>query len=83
MELQTLALKPYVTGSRATVKAVERGQAEAVFVATDAEKRFTLPVKEACAARGIPLTEVPSMRELGRAARLQVNAAAAAVLKSS
>ena len=83
MELQMLALRPHVTGSRATIKAVEREQAEAVFVAADAEKRLTQPVKEACAVRGIPLTEILTMQELGRAASLQVAAAAAAVLKGN
>jgi len=82
MELQMLALKPHVTGSRATIKAIEGERVQAVFVAADAEKRVIQPIKEACAAHGIAFTEVPSMRELGQAACLQVSAAAAAVLKS-
>lgn len=81
MDVQLLATRAHVTGSRATLKAIEKRQAEAVFLAADAEKRVVQPLRDACAEQGITVTEVASMQELGQAARLQVPAAAAAVLK--
>ncbi|MDI6631541.1 MAG: ribosomal L7Ae/L30e/S12e/Gadd45 family protein [Bacillota bacterium] len=68
-------------GSKETLKAVERGQAKIVFVAKNAERRVTEPVVRACQARGTPVEEVASMRELGRACGISVNCASAAVIE--
>ncbi|MCL6558994.1 MAG: ribosomal L7Ae/L30e/S12e/Gadd45 family protein [Firmicutes bacterium] len=68
-------------GSKETLKVVERGQAKVVFVATNAERRITEPIIRACQARGTPVEEVPSMRELGRACGISVNCASAAVIE--
>ncbi|MCL2496489.1 MAG: ribosomal L7Ae/L30e/S12e/Gadd45 family protein [Clostridiales bacterium] len=80
MDVKLLASHPHVTGSRATLKAVEKGQAMAVFLAADAEKRVVQPLREACLLRGVEVVEIPSMQHLGRAARLAVPAAAAALI---
>jgi len=66
-------------GSRQTLKAIQRGQARVVYVALDADRRVIDPIIEACRARGTPLVEVDSMRELGRACGIVVNCASAAV----
>jgi len=68
-------------GSKETLKAVERGQAKVVFVAKNAEQRVVEPVIRACQARGTPVEEVSSMRELGRACGISVNCASAAVIE--
>jgi large subunit ribosomal protein L7A len=66
-------------GSRQTLKAIQKGQARVVFVARDADPRVTEPIIQACRARGTPIVEVDSMRELGRACGIVVNCASAAV----
>jgi len=69
-------------GSRQTVKAIERGAATTVFVATDAEEHITRPVVDMCQRRGVEVVYVPSMIELGRACGIQVGAACAAILRA-
>ena len=67
-------------GSKETLKAVENGLASQVFIAKNAEKRVTLPLIEACRQNQVPITEVETMEELGKACEITVKAAAAAVL---
>lgn len=67
-------------GSNQTVKAIRRGRAQVVFVATDADRRVVADVIAAVRDRGLEVIEVGSMRDLGRACGIAVGAAAAAVL---
>jgi large subunit ribosomal protein L7A len=69
-----------VVGAKQTLRAVERGEAQAVYLARDADQRVVRPIKEACERAGIPLVETASMEELGRICGIAVGAAAAAVL---
>lgn len=80
MTVDKLAEGTIVAGSRATLKAIEKGQAEYVFFAADAEKRVLQPILDACAKYQVKTVEVATMGELGKAARLQVATAAAARL---
>lgn len=67
-------------GASQTVRAIEHGRAVLVLVARDADRKVVEPVIRAAERRGIPLVEVDSRRELGRACGIAVEAAAAAVL---
>ena len=69
-------------GTNQTAKAISRGQARAVFVAQDADRRVTEPLLRAARERGMEVVEVPSMVALGRACGIAVGAAAAAILES-
>ncbi|HAG06574.1 MAG TPA: 50S ribosomal protein L7Ae-like protein [Peptococcaceae bacterium] len=66
-------------GSKQTLKAIQRGQAKVVYVARNAEPHVTGPVLEACRTQQVPVVEVPTMRELGRACGIAVNCASAAI----
>jgi len=66
-------------GSKQTLKAIQRGQAKVVYVARNAEPHVTGPVLEACRTQKVPVIEVPTMRELGRACGIAVNCASAAI----
>ena len=68
-------------GSKQTLKAIERGQAETVYIARDAERRVVEPVTAACRLRRIPVTEVESMRVLGKLCGIDVGCACASLLK--
>ena len=68
-----------VVGAKQVLKAVEAGEAVRVFIASDADVFVTRRVYDACREKGVQVTEVPSMRELGEACGVQVKAAAAAV----
>jgi large subunit ribosomal protein L7A len=69
-----------VTGTKQTQKAVDRGKVLRVYIARDADERVTRPIIEACTQKGIPITLVDSMDELGKACSIKVKAAMAAIL---
>jgi len=68
-------------GAKQTLKAVERGHAQAVYIARDAERRVVEPVTAACRIRGIPVMEVESMQVLGKLCGIDVGCACASLLK--
>lgn len=67
-------------GARQTLKALENGTAQVVFVARDAEERVVKPVEDLCRRQGAELVYVDNMRELGKYCSINVGAAAAALL---
>lgn len=69
-----------VVGVKQLRKAVLHGAARQVFLALDADPALTEPLEELCVQQGIPYVHVRSMAELGRACRIEVGAAAAAVV---
>jgi len=69
-----------VAGFKQTTKAVENGSARLVYVARDADDKIRVPVQELSQAKGVPLVEVDSMKELGQACGIQIGTAAAAVI---
>ncbi len=68
-------------GSKQTLKKVLAGETAVVYLAEDADTSITEPLQNLCAERGIPVTFVPTMAELGRLCRIEVGAAAAAILR--
>ncbi len=69
-----------VVGVKQLLKALSRGQVKKVFVAKDADPLLTEPVLKQCAQAEIALVLVPTMRQLGAACDISVDAAAAAIL---
>jgi large subunit ribosomal protein L7A len=72
-----------VVGLKQLRKALSEGRAAKVFAAADADPKLTGPVKELCVKAGVPLEEVPTMAELGKACDIEVGAAVAALLHNS
>jgi large subunit ribosomal protein L7A len=70
-----------VVGLKQTSRALEKGEVNSVYIAKDAEKHLLLPIIEQCKKEQIPLKEVASMTELGKACGIKVGAAVAAVLE--
>ncbi|MBZ4654895.1 MAG: ribosomal protein HS6-type (S12/L30/L7a) [Peptococcaceae bacterium] len=73
--------KRKIVGLKQTTKALERGQVRMVFLAKDADEKVRRPVMEMCQAHGVPLEEVETMRELGKAGGIQVPATVAAIIE--
>ena len=67
-------------GTKQTLKAIEKGIAEIVFIAKDAESKVTTPLVDLCNQKNVPIYYVDTMEELGKACKIDVSAAAAAVL---
>ncbi len=69
-------------GTNETTKAVERGQAKLVIIAEDVDpEEIVMHLPILCDEKGIPYTYVPSKRELGKAAGIEVSAASAAIIE--
>lgn len=68
-------------GTKQTLKKVTAGQTTSVYLAEDADAAIIEPLQTLCAERGISVTFIPTMAELGRLCRIEVGAAAAAILR--
>lgn len=79
--LSELSTRDKIVGIKQLKKALAAGQAAKVFLAMDADPKLTAPIVETCQSGGVPLEQVPTMAELGRACGIEVGAAVAALLK--
>jgi large subunit ribosomal protein L7A len=70
-----------VIGKKQTLRAISKNEAEKVYVSRDADKHVTKPIVDACESSGIEIVYFDNMKELGASCGINVNAAAAAVLK--
>jgi len=70
-------------GTNETTKAVERGNAELVFIAEDVQpEEIVMHLPELADEKGIPFVFVETQDDIGHAAGLEVGSAAAAVTDS-
>jgi len=70
-------------GIKQTLKAVEKGNAKAVYLAKDADERVIGGLKELCQKNSVDILYVDSMKQLGKACDIEVDAATVAILKSN
>ena len=75
-ELQT---QDKTVGLKQSIKKIKSGEAKKVFVALDASPSLIDEIRSACKEFNIPVNEVSEMKELGRAAGIDVGAAVVAV----
>lgn len=69
-------------GTNETTKAVEKGIAKLVLIAEDVEpEEIVMHLPPLCEEKGVPYLYVPSKRELGRAAGIDVAAASACIVE--
>ena len=76
--LTELATRDKVIGVKQSARAIRAGRAKRVFLACDADRLLTDPIRGAC--DGLPLEEGYTMAQLGRACGIAVGAAVVAVL---
>lgn len=79
--MQRLKTESHTVGMRTTLRAIESGKAELVFLAEDADVFVTRRVQEACRAMNVAYERVSSMKELGEACGVSVKTACAAIVK--
>ena len=79
--LTELSAKNKIVGIKQLRKALRDGSAQKVFVAMDADPKLVQPICVSCREGGVPVEEVPTMAELGRACGIEVGAAVAALLR--
>lgn len=73
--------KKRTVGTKQTLKALEKGLASQVFVASDAEQHVIRPLVQRCQDKGIPVFMVDTMKNLGKACGIEVGCAAAALIE--
>lgn len=69
-----------VVGVKQSRKAVQRGVAQLVFLALDADPQVTEPVLALCEASHVPVETVSHMKDLGAACGIALDCAVAAVV---
>ena len=69
-------------GYKQSLRALSDGKAEKLLVAADADEKMTATLKKAAAEHNIPVTEIPTMRELGVICSIEVGSSCAVVLKN-
>ncbi|MBU6145823.1 MAG: ribosomal L7Ae/L30e/S12e/Gadd45 family protein [Paenibacillaceae bacterium] len=72
---------PLCIGTKQTLRALERGNVERVYVAMDADASMIAQVVALASRQRVDVVRVDAMRALGRACGIDVGAAMAAVLK--
>lgn len=79
--LTELMDKEKVVGVKQLKKALRDDRAAKVFAAQDADPKLIAPIVETCREKNVPLEEIPTMAELGKACGIHVGAAVAALIK--
>ena len=67
MTLDELKASAFVVGLKETERAIDRGEAGHVFIASDCDDRISLPLRNVCAKAGISVTDDFTKKEIGRA----------------
>ena len=80
--LSDITGKQVIVGTKQLRKALQKGCAEYVFLAENADPAVTDPIAELCRTNHIQITWIRTMAELGSACGIEVGAAAAAVIAS-
>jgi len=75
------AAKEKSVGSKQTVKALKKNLAKVVYVAVNADEHVAEPVIEFCKEKKVPVVQVDSMRNLGKACGIKVECATAAIIE--
>ena len=68
-------------GVKQSTKAVESNIAAGIFIAKDCEQRVVHGIIELCQKHSVPITYVDTMKLLGKACGIEVEAAVACILK--
>ena len=79
--LEKLKNAAKVVGTRRLLRAIQNGEIEEAYVARDADLFILRQVREACAAAGVRMVEVETMKELGQACGVEVKTASAGIRK--
>ncbi|HCX63414.1 MULTISPECIES: ribosomal L7Ae/L30e/S12e/Gadd45 family protein [Sedimentibacter] len=73
--------KKIVIGKKQTLRALQRNEAQRIYISKDADLHVTKPITDVCKEKNVEIIYFDSMKDLGASVGINVNAAAAAVLK--
>lgn len=78
---KVLQAQEVVVGTKQTVRALKEGNVREVVIAEDADKAITDKIVGAAKEANVPVMKVDSMKKLGKACKIQVGAAAVAIIR--
>lgn len=82
MPLSSLeSAKKKTVGIKQTLKALEKGLAKKVFIASDAEQHVVRPLQQRCQEKCVPVIMADTMKSLGKVCGIEVGCAAAALVE--
>ncbi len=81
MSLQELKTGKIAVGIKQSSKAVLSGEAKKVFIASDAEVFVIRNLLQLTKEYNVPVEDVDTMKELGQACGININAASAVIYK--
>ncbi|MEY8231593.1 ribosomal L7Ae/L30e/S12e/Gadd45 family protein [Oscillospiraceae bacterium 50-16] len=70
-----------VVGAKQVKRALKDGRAARLFMALDADPRMLQPLVQEAVNRQVPVSQVPTMKDLGAACGIAVGAAVAVLVK--
>lgn len=79
--IQELSGSSKVVGAKQAKRALRDGRAVRLFMAMDADPRLLQPLVQEAVDRQVPVSQVPTMKELGAACGIAVGAAVAVLTK--
>ena len=79
--VMTLEGKKIACGAKSVRKALESRRASSLWLARDASEGVVAPLRDLAVSQSVPVDETKTMRELGRAASIEIGSAAVALLK--
>lgn len=82
MDLNELKVAKKVVGIKQASKALEKGTATIIVIASDADEKVVKPLVDLSQEKAVAVYEVESMQELGKLCGIQVGAAAIAVVNA-
>lgn len=79
--MQELSGPNKVVGAKQVKRALRDGRAARLYIAVDADPRLLQPLVQEAVNRQVPVTQAPSMKELGASCGIAVGAAVAVLTK--
>ena len=73
--------KKRIIGLKQTIKAIKTDKINIVYVANDAEENIKNSILEVCRGKDIQIIFIDTMKKLGEACGIEVNASCASLLK--
>ncbi|SHJ38027.1 ribosomal L7Ae/L30e/S12e/Gadd45 family protein [Lutispora thermophila] len=73
--------KKRIIGLKQTLKAIKNGTVNIVYLANDADEPIKNSILEECRGKDIEIVQIDTMKKLGEACGIDVNASCASILK--
>ena len=81
--MDSIKTKEHVAGFKQSKKAIEKGEADMVYVARDADMHIVYPIEKLCEENKVKVEYVNNMKELAKAVGIDVPTAVVTIVKDA